>query len=171
MGSDMKKIIITTFAVLYSSLIWAINGMAISQSTIGDGLESQSLNTIAKDRQGRLWVGSDVGLSLISNGTVTNIRDIPSEGGLIILGNINSIVCTETVLMACDDRILHYDHENGFAKTLRYDDRILHSDGFLLEGDIATFYDKDSRSLYSYDMKNSECTMVAVLKGNEDYSF
>ena len=145
--------------------------MSISQSTIGNDLESQSLNCMAKDRQGRLWVGSDVGLSLISNGTVTNIRDIASEGGLIILSNINSIVCTKSVLMACNDRILHYDHEKGFATTLKYDDRILLSQGFLLEGEIATFYDKDSHSLYSYDMKNSECTRIAVLKGNDEYSF
>lgn len=168
---DMKRILITLFATIYTSLLWAVNGISISQNTIGDGLESQSLNCLAKDRQGRLWVGSDVGLSLISNGTVTNIRDIASEGGLIILSNINSIVCTGSVLMACNDRILHYDHDNGFATTVKYDDRILLTQGFLLEGDVATFYDKDSHSLYSYDMSDSECTRIAVLTGKEDYSF
>lgn len=167
----MKRTLITIFVAIYTSLLLAATGVSISQRTIGDGLESQSLNSMAKDRYGRLWVGSDVGLSLISNGTVTNIRDIASEGGLIILSNINSIVCTESVLMACNDRILHYDHENSYATTLKYDDMILHTQGFILEGDVATFYDKDSHSLYSYDMKKSECTRIAVLKGNEEYSF
>ena len=28
------------------------------------------------DKEGRLWVGTDVGISLISNGTVTNIKEL-----------------------------------------------------------------------------------------------
>ena len=167
----MRKAIITAFAVLYASLLGAVNGFSISQSTIGNGLESQSLNVLAKDRQGRLWVGSDVGISVISNGIVTNIRDIASEGGLVMLGNVKNIVCTETVLLACEDRILHYNHKKGYATTLRYNDRILHTDDFLLEGDIVTFYDADMHSLFTYDMNSSECNLAAGLSTREDYNF
>ena len=74
----MKRFFASVLTILFTSLLWAVNGISITQSTIGNGLESQSLNVLAKDRQGRLWVGSDVGLSVISNGTVTNIREIIS---------------------------------------------------------------------------------------------
>ncbi len=168
---SMRKAIITALAVLYASLLGAVNGFSISQSTIGNGLESQSLNVLAKDRHGRLWVGSDVGISVISNGIVTNIRDIASEGGLVMLGNVKNIACTETVLLACEDRILHYDHKKGYATTLRYNDRILHTNDFLLEGDIVTFYDADMHSLFTYDMNNSECSLVAGLSTREDLNF
>ena len=151
--------------------MWAAGGISVIQSTIGNGLESQTINVMAKDRQGRLWVGSDVGLSLISNGTVTNIRDIASEGGLVMLGNVSSIVCTESVLLSCEDRILHYDRNNNFASTLRYGDRILQTQDFLLEGDVATFYDKESHGLYSYDMTEMECSLKATFPGSVDYSF
>jgi signal transduction histidine kinase/AraC-like DNA-binding protein/streptogramin lyase len=151
--------------------MWAAGGISISQKTIGNGLESQTLNVLTKDRQGRLWVGSDVGISLISNGTVTNIRDLATEGGLAILGNVKSIVCTNSVLMACNDRILHYDSRKDIATTLRYDDIILNTQHLLLEGDVATFYDKETRSLYSYNLETCECTLISALKGNEDYSF
>ena len=81
----MRRLLISALAVIYCSLLWAVNGKSVLQNTIGSGLESQSLNVLAKDRQRRLWVGSDVGLSLISNGTVTHIKDIASEGGLVML--------------------------------------------------------------------------------------
>ena len=157
----MRKLFAFALTILYASMLWAINGISISQSTIGNGLESQTLNVLAKDREGRLWVGSDVGLSVISNGTVTNIREIVSGGGLVMLGNVSNIVCTESVLLACKDRILHYDPKNGFAETLKYDDVILNTRSFLLEGDIVTFYDADQNNLFSYNMNSSECRLVA----------
>ena len=167
----MKRVIASVLSLLYTTLLLAANGISISQSTIGNGLESQSLNVLAKDRQGRLWVGSDVGISVISNGTVTNIKEIVSGGGLVMLGHVNSIVCTESVLIACEDRILHYFHKNGFATTLKYEDIILHTRDFLLEGDIVTFYDSDLHSLFSYDMNSNECRMVASFSIKDDYDF
>lgn len=167
----MRKAILSVLTVLYVSLSWAVNGFSISQTTIGNGLESQSLNVLAKDRLGRLWVGSDVGISVISNGIVTNIRDIASEGGLVMLGNVKNIACTETVLLACEDRILHYDHKKGYATTLRYNDRILHTDDFLTEGDIITFYDADLRSLFTYDMNSCQCSMAASFGTREEFNF
>ena len=167
----MRRFFISLLALLYTALCWAANGITISQKTIGNGLDSQTLNVLAKDRQGRLWVGSDVGISLISNGTVTNIKELATEGGLVILGNVSSIVCTNSALIASDDRILHYDRSNDIATTLRYGDAILNTQEFLLEGDVATFYDKETRSLYSYDMQSMECSRVTTFKGNEDYSF
>lgn len=167
----MRRIIISALIILYTSLLWAINGVSISQNTIGNGLESQSMNMIAKDRQGRLWVGSDVGISLISNGTVTNIRELATEGGLVILGNVREIVCTNSILIACDDRILHYDYKKNNAFTVRYDETILNTQDFLLEGNVATFYDRDTRSLYSYDMESMECSLVASLTEHREHSF
>lgn len=167
----MRRVFAATLFILYTYLLSAVNGISISQSTIGSGLESQSLNTLAKDRQGRLWVGSDVGLSLISNGTVTNIREIVSGGGLVMLGNVNSIACTESVLIACEDRILHYNHNNGFATTLTYNDIILHTKFLLLEGNVVTFYDSDLHSLFAYDMESTECNIVASFPVKEDYNF
>ena len=167
----MKRYLLSLSALLCCTLMWAVSGISISQKTIGNGLESQTLNELSKDRLGRLWVGSDVGLSLISNGTVTNIRDVVTEGGLVILGNVKSIVCTNTVLMASDDRILHYDHKNEYARTVSYNDIILNTQDFLLEGNVATFYNKDTHSLYSYDLETKECALVSALKGGDDYSF
>ena len=167
----MRKILASLIAFLYTFLMWAANGVSISQTTIGSGLESQSLNVLAKDRQGRLWVGSDIGLSVISNGTVTNIREIVSGGGLVMLGKVNSIACTESVLVACEDRILHYDHNNHIATTLKYNDIILQTKDFLLEGDVVYFYDYDLKSLFSYDMSNSECRLCTSFSGKEDYDF
>ena len=167
----MKRFFASVLTILFTSLLWAVNGISITQSTIGDGLESQSLNVLAKDRQGRLWVGSDVCLSVISNGTVTNIREIISGGGLVMIGNVKSIVCTETILIACQDRILHYDHKNGFAVTLKYNDVILRTNDFLLEDNVATFYDSDFHALFSYDMESMECKMTVSFPGKEDYDF
>ena len=167
----MKRFLLSLSAIILTLSIWATNGISVSQRTIGNGLESQTLNVLAKDRQGRLWVGSDVGVSLISNGTVTNIREMVTEGGLVILGNVRDIACTNSVLIACEDRILHYDRKNDFARTIRYGDIILNTRNFLLEEETATFYDKETRSLYSYDMSSLKCSLIATLKGSEDYSF
>lgn len=167
----MRRIVASVFSVIYCSILFAVNGISIIQNTIGNGLESQTINVLAKDKQGRLWVGSDVGLSLISNGTVTNIRDLVSEGGLVMIGNVKSIVCTESVLLSCEDRILHYDRNKNLAMTLKYDDQILNTESILLEGDIATFYDKNTHGLYAYDMSEQKCSLVTSFTGNDDYSF
>ena len=167
----MKRFLLSISAVILTLSAWATNGTSISQKTIGSGLESQSLNVLAKDWQGRLWVGSDVGVSLISNGTVTNIRDMVTEGGLVILGNVRDIVCTNSALIACEDRILHYDRKNDFARTIRYGDIILNTRNFLLEDETATFFDKETQSLYSYDMTSLKCSLIATFKGTEEYSF
>lgn len=167
----MRRFFAWALAILYTSMIWAVNGISVSQNTIGSGLESQTLNVLAKDRQGRLWVGSDVGISVISNGTVTNIKEIVSEGGLVMLGNVNSIVCTQTVLLACEDRILNYDHKNKFAETLKYNDIILKTKDFLLEDNVVTFYDSNMHGLFAYDMESLECKMAASFPNNEEYDF
>ena len=167
----MRRILASALAILYTSLLWAANGLSITQSTIGNGLESQTLNVLAKDRLGRLWVGSDVGISVISNGTVTNIRELVSEGGLVMLGNVTNIVCTESVLIASEDRILHYDPKNGFAETLKYNDIILTTKSFLLEGNVVTFYNSDLNSLFTYDMESMECNLLTSFTGKEDYDF
>ena len=167
----MRRFILFVLSAVISPIVWAVNGISLIQNTIGSGLESQSINVLTKDRQGRLWVGSDVGVSLISNGIVTNIKDIVSEGGLVMLGNVNSIVCTESVLLACENRILHYDHRNGNARTLRYEDRILNTDYILLQENTAFFYDKDLHSLFSYDMEKFECQKLATFSATEDYAF
>ena len=167
----MRRLFISALTAIYCSALWAINGISIIQNTIGSGLESQSINILAKDRQGRLWVGSDVGLSLISNGTVTNIRELVSEGGMVMLSNVNSIVCTESILLSCEDRILHYDHKNHIARTLRNDGLILHTDYLMLQGNIAIFYDNELHTLFSYNMDTSECSPMGSIPGNEDYSF
>lgn len=167
----MRRFILLVLSAFICPVLWAVNGISLVQNTIGSGLESQSINVLTKDRQGRLWVGSDVGISLISNGIVTNIKDIVSEGGLVMLGNVNSIVCTESVLLACENRILHYDHRNGNARTLRYEDRILNTDYILLQESTAFFYDKDLCSLFSYDMESYECKKLSTFSGTEDYVF
>ena len=167
----MRRTVILFLSFFFTSLLWAANDVSVFQSTIGNGLESQSLNVITKDRQGRLWIGSDVGISVISDGTVTNIRDIASEGGLVMLGSVNSIVCTESVLMACEDRILHYIPQKSYATTLKYEDKILQTKSFLLEGSTATFYDADMHSLFTYDLETSECRIAATFNNQKDYNF
>ena len=167
----MRKICASVLLLFHITLLWAANGFSVSQYTIGNGLESQSLNVLAKDSQGRLWIGSDVGISVISNGTVTNIRELASEGGLVMLGKVKSIVCSESILMACEDRILHYNHKTKIAVTLKFNDHILNTNCFLLEGHVATFYDYDTRGLYTYDMDHSECSLSAYLNAKDDFDF
>lgn len=167
----MKRLFLLLLTVLSVVNMYAYNGLYISQSTIGNGMDSQTITSLAKDRLGRLWIGSNVGVTVISNGKVTNIRDMASEGGLVILGKISSIVCTDNALISSEDRILHYDLKADSALTVRFNGNLLHTDAFLLEGSYATFYDNESRALYSYNMENRSCEQIAVFKGSEAYSF
>ncbi len=167
----MRKLSAFVLLLFCTTLLRAANGISVFQSTIGNGLESQSLNVLAKDEQGRLWIGTDVGLSVISNGTVTNIRELVSEGGLVMLGKVKSLACAKSILMACEDRIIHYDHNSKLAITVRYNDIILHANDFLLEGNTVTFYDTDTRSLYTYDLNESECRLAASFNGKNEFEF
>lgn len=166
----MKRVLLAILTLLTATAMWAYSGLYISQSTIGNGLDSQTITALAKDRLGRLWIGSNVGVTVISNGKITNIRDMASEGGLVILGKISSIVCTDNPLISSVDRILHYDIKADSALTVRFHGNLLHTDDFLLEDHVVTFYDKESRALYAYDMDKHTCSQIAVFKNN-NYAF
>ena len=167
----MRRKILSTLSLLISACLWAANSLSVIQTTIGSGIETQSLNVIAKDQLGRLWIGSNVGVSVISNGTVTNIREVESEGGSVMLGNISSIACTQSALISSQDRILHYELGCDSAATLKYNGQILHTEDFLVEGNNVTFFDKDYGSLFSYNMENGICRLVASFKSDSEFSF
>ena len=166
----MKRLFLSILTLLTAVTMYAYSGLYISQSTIGNGLDSQTITALAKDRLGRLWIGSNVGVTVISNGKITNIRDMASEGGLVILGKTSSIVCTDNPLISSVDRILHYDIKADSALTVRFHGNLLHTDDFLLEDQVATFYDKESRALYAYDMDKHTCSLVTVFNNNYAFS-
>ncbi len=166
----IRKTVILLMAVLYVSVLSA-GGVSMFQSTLGYGLESQSLNVLAKDSQGRLWIGSDVGISIISNGTVTNLRDISTPQGLVLLGNVSNILCHETgVVISSDDRIIDY-RSNGSVLSLTYDSLLLQTTDFLLQGHTVLFFENSLNSLFAYDLESMECRLVTAFQDRQDYSF
>lgn len=166
----IQKTVILVMAVLYVSVLSA-NSVSRFQNTLGYGLESQSLNVLAKDSQGRLWIGTDVGMSIISNGKVTNLRDIPTAQGLIMLGNVSNILCHETgVIISSEDRILDY-RNNGTALSLMHDSLLLQTSDFLLRGNTVLFFENNLHSLFAYNLESMECNPVATFQNGQDYSF
>lgn len=167
----MRKIFLSFLSLMLTLCLTASNNMSVIQTTIGSGIDTQSLNVITKDRLGRLWIGTNVGVSVISNGTVTNIKEVMSQGGMVMLGNISSIVCTQSALISSEDRILHFDLACDSASTLKYNGQILHTEDFLIEGNNVTFFDREYCSLFSYNMETRTCRLVAAFKSDSDFSF
>lgn len=167
----MRRTVISALLFLTCLGTGAANSYNYGQHTIGDGLGSQSLTCLAKDCYGRLWIGSNVGFSIISNGNVTNISDIVCEGGHTTVGKVAGMVCNESALIASDGRILHYDLQADTASILRYGDRILYAEDFLLKSNTATFFDNVSQTVYSYDMISGICTPVSKLPSGTEVDF
>jgi len=166
----IRKTVLLFMAVLYASVMSA-STVSMFQNTLGYGLESQSLNVLAKDNLGRLWIGSDVGISIISNGTVTNLRDISTPQGLIMLGNVSNILCHESgVIISSEDRIIDY-RSNGSVLSVTYDNLLLQTTDFLLQGHTVLFFENGLNSLFAYDLESMQCRLITTFHGGQDYVF
>lgn len=167
----MRRILISAFLCLASLVSNAIGQYSCNQLAIGRELEGQSLTTLAKDSFGRLWAGSNAGVSIISNGNVTNVKDVCCEGNRIALGRVLSIVCCESALIATEESIIQYDTRSDTARLVRHDGAVLNTESILLEGSIATFFDRKFQAFFSYDLSDGRCRILNSLPDGSSYSF
>lgn len=155
----MKKILLTvllSFTVIRS---FAAYDYAFSQTSIGNGLNSQTLNTLAKDRFGRLWIGTDIGIAVLSNSQTECVNDILASGTRVFMGNVRSIACTDHALIATDTHIIDYNIDTNRASIIG-DGNHMFVTRYICQLDDATavFFENSLKTLYSYNMTDGSCT-------------
>ena len=125
-----------------------------------------------KDCFGRLWIGTDIGLSIMSNGEVTTISELETDQGLINLNDVFAILCKEHhALIAIQSSLIDYDFCNGTASVVRIDHNPVITRSLHEYGDIAVFYDMYSASLAAYNMIEHEVRVLKRLDTPDNPSF
>ena len=167
----MKKYALTFILLLASVLLKASEQYIISQTALERHLDGQSINALAKDHYGRLWVGTDLGVSIISNGVVKTLTEAYTDHGRIVLSEVSDIICTDHALIASGSCIIDMKGDNGQASVLSYAGKPIDAEIIAEIGQLAVIFDKTSMSLYAYDMEEKQCKILRKFDKNGGFSF
>ena len=167
----MKKYALTFILLLASVLLKASEQYIISQTALERHLDGQSINALAKDHYGRLWVGTDLGVSIISNGIVKTLTEAYTDHGRIVLSEVSDIICTDHALIASGSCIIDMKGDNGQASVLSYAGKPIDAEIIAEIGQLAVIFDKTSMSLYAYDMEEKQCKILRKFDKNGGFSF
>ena len=97
LSSDIQEIYIGTNTGLY---VYDKNtGTAINFNSLNSILPSDSIKCLFKDQSGGIWIGTDLGYSILKAGVISNYS---MQGTSISQANINDIIVTpfDTILMS-----------------------------------------------------------------------
>ena len=117
-----------------------------------DGFDNKSFNNICKDSTGKIWVGTDSGLSIISDDKMTDITELKTEQGRHVLGKVYSILCAEHILIASANGLIDYDPACDTAFEIRINESSVQTDNILEYGDEVIFLDRNTNTLMKYNM-------------------
>ena len=159
------------FSLLAFSILSKANFAQISQITTTEGLSSQNVSIMEKDKYGRLWVGSSIGLDIFNNGSLTNLHTIEVEGTSILTGQIKSIACGDRTLIASKSTVIDYDYDKKEAEIITYQGADITTEHILMNDSCAYFYDNTKNILFKYMMKEKELKVVCELPEEKDYRF
>lgn len=166
----MKKYILLLSFLMFFTLVRA-NFAQISQITTTEGLSSQNVSIMEKDKYGRLWVGSSIGLDIFNNGKLTNLQTIEVDGTSILTGQIKSIACGERTLIASKSNVIDYDYDRKQTEIIKYNGTDITTEHILINDTCAFFYDNTKNILFKYLMKDRELKVVSEFPEEKDYRF
>ncbi len=166
----MRRYILFLVALVSSTFIRA-NFSQISQITTTEGLSSQNVRIMEKDKYGRLWVGSSIGLDIFNNGTLTNLQTIQVDSTSILTGQIKSIACGDRTLIAGKSTILDYDYDKKEARIIKYQGEDLTTEHILMNDSCAYFYDNTKNILFKYMMATRDLQVITQFPEEKNYRF
>lgn len=166
----MRRYILFLVALMSSTFIRA-NFSQISQITTTEGLSSQNVRIMEKDKYGRLWVGSSIGLDIFNNGTLTNLQTIQVDSTSILTGQIKSIACGERTLIAGKSTILDYDYDKKEARIIKYQGEDLTTEHILMNDSCAYFYDNTKNIFFKYMMATRDLQVITQFPEEKNYRF
>lgn len=166
----MKRNILLCIVLMFSIFIRA-NFSQISQITTTEGLSSQNVSIMEKDRFGRLWVGSAIGLDIFNNGELINLQTIEVDGTSILTGQIKSIACGERTLIAGKSAIIDFDYDKKSAEIIKYNGLDVTTEHILINDSCAYFYDNTKNILFKYIMDNRELKVITQFPEEKNYRF
>ncbi|MBO7261232.1 MAG: response regulator [Bacteroidaceae bacterium] len=166
----MRRYISILVALLFSIVIRA-NFSQISQITTTEGLSSQNVRIMEKDKYGRLWVGSSIGLDIFNNGTLTNLQTIQVDSTSILTGQIKTIACGERTLIGGKSTIIDYDYDTKKAEIIQYEGENITTEHIIMNDSCAYFYDNTKNILFKYMMATRDLQVITQFPEEKNYRF
>lgn len=167
----MKRALLSVIFAFAAIQSYAAYDYTFSQTSIGNGLNTQTLNTLAKDNYGRLWIGTDIGIAVLSNGHTTCVNDILASGVRVFMGNVRSIACTDHALIATDTHLIDYNIDADTASIIGIaNHKFVTRNILLLDNGQALFFENKTHTLYSYDMTDCRCVPIEVFPSTTNWA-
>jgi signal transduction histidine kinase/ligand-binding sensor domain-containing protein/CheY-like chemotaxis protein len=149
----MKHLLLICYALMFTLFVGAQSTLRQRQLTMENGLTSNTVNSIAQDRRGFIWIGTSNGICRYDGVTVATYR-LPETDGR---PNVNTIIVMddERLLVGTQQGVYVFSFEHETFEPLTFDrqfsvnDIILDADGMLW---IAT----QDQGIVSYDLASGD---------------
>lgn len=82
----------------YGKGVYCLNNLYLRNYTEHDGLNNNNINSIAKDKSGKILIGTINGISILNNGVIDKLKD---NSGKVLSGYINSIKSYDDYIYVC----------------------------------------------------------------------
>lgn len=131
--------------------------------TARDGLSCQAVNTLETDVQDRIWVGSPLGIDVVSNGKITRVNTISVQGSIVYLGNVRSIACGKRTVIAADNHLVDYDFDRNESFFINHPDGSGVVTGkVIVDGENVFFFDQVLNRLCSYSFETRQMAILGA---------
>ena len=166
----MKRIL--TLILLAVAFMQA-NASYVTYGQIGveQGLSSNSIKTMARDRFGRIWVGTANGVNLISNGKIRQFQSFQINDNCIIVGDVLSIACANRLVIATTDRIFDFDPEIDSTRIVTWDGRSIRTEFILLKDNTVIFFNAAHNAVMKYDLESCSTEIIVEFPAERQYHF
>ncbi len=145
------------------------------QFSVDQGLTHHSITALSYDNErGLLWVGTSMGVNVISSAKSMTFSSYLSEDGYHELGKVTSIVFApqgNEVLFCCDDGVLVHNIGGLFLKQLKYNGKNIQASALACHDTEAYMYVPDQAIVLKYDFISKTVSLVSNLDKNSQFKF
>lgn len=167
----MKKRILTLLFSAIACLNISASYTQLFQISTDKGLSCNAVRAFAKDKYGRLWVGTTNGANLISNGAIRQYQYFTVAGNDIVTGDVISIGCSRRAVIATTNHIIDFDPDNDSTRLVTYEGRNLRTEYIMMNGDSAFFFNVPLCAVMMYDLHTGNTQIVAQFPSERQFHF
>lgn len=159
----VKMVFFLTLVGLQFANAQVAGRIQLENITTRDGLSCQTVNTLVTDIYDRIWVGSPLGVDVVSNGKITRVNTISEHGSIVYLGNVRSIACGTRNVIATDNLLVDYDFDRNESFFINHPDGSgIITGKVIADGDNVYFFDQVLNRLCSYSFETRQMAILGA---------
>lgn len=174
----MKKIIsiLSVFCLLAASSAYSMSkfntvNAFVRHWSVSDGLSNDEIVNMTMQDDGRLWVSTGLGFSIINNGYVTSYTYYKKDGEKYFLNRVLDIAADKYAVIATESNLLKFNPSDERFEILQYDGLSIIASAILDSGGLLYLFVPSLQSVLCFDMDTQKFNVVAEFPHDSDFFF